>query len=520
METKTPTITRVLIAVGFTVSCFALALFMWVAFGGPIPLGSQGYRVTVPFDEATQLATEADVRISGVAVGKVKRVELGAEGLAEATLEIDSSYAPIPQDTRATLRAKTLLGETYVELTPGSDDAGAVAEGGSLPYAQVADSVQLDEIFRAFDPETRLAFQTWMQSQSEALDGRGQDLSNAIAALEPLADQADQTLRVLDSQERALQRLIRDGGEVFGALSERRGQLQGLIRNSRTVFETTAARDTELAEIFTIFPTFLRETRVTLARLEQFSRDSNPVVTQLRPAAREFSPTFIALGELAPDLERLFRGLDRTIGNAGPGFRALRDLLGDNLPPFLQRLDPYLAELNSILEGVSLYRREIAGTLGNLTAATNYAVGVLPEGGLARSVRLETPYSPEMLAGYPERLTMNRTNPYTRPGKYAPGSFAFFETDHCAGGIEATLPDRATTITDPDFSVRVTDDNGDSDLTDEAGIFFDRLREYAFKDQATTAGLPAPACTLQAPYDSIGQTPEQTRYLHVRAQNP
>src|SRR5919198_5186103 len=139
METRPPTITRILIAIGFALSCFALALFLWIAFGGPLPLKPEGYRFTVPFKEATQLSVQSAVRISGVSVGKVKSIDLDApKGLADATIELDSRYAPIPDDTRAILRQKTLLGETYVELTPGSKTAPDLPEGGSLPPAQVA----------------------------------------------------------------------------------------------------------------------------------------------------------------------------------------------------------------------------------------------------------------------------------------------------------------------------------------------------------------------------------------------
>jgi phospholipid/cholesterol/gamma-HCH transport system substrate-binding protein len=512
METRPPTASRILIAVAFAISCFALGLFLWVAFGGPIPLAAEGYRFTVPFDEATQLAQESDVRISGVSVGKVKRIELSDEGLAEATIELDDAYAPIPTDTRATLRAKTLLGETYVELTPGSEESGSLEEGGALDAAQVAESVQLDEIFRAFDTETRAAFQTWMQSQAEAFRGRGDDFSAAIAALEPLADEADQTLRVLDSQRLAVQRLVRDGGEVFAALSERPGQLSGLIRNSREVFETTAARDTELQEIFTVFPTFLRETRSTLARLEEFSRDTNPVVTQLRPAVRELSPTFISLGELAPDLGAFFRGLDDVISNARSGFAGLRELLDDQLPPLLQRIDPYMAQFNSILEGVHMYRREITAFLGNVAASFNYASGTLPDGTFGRALRTEAPLSPEVLSAYGRRIESNRTNPYIKPGAYEPGAFRFFETSHCGAGYNALLPDRATTINDPVFNARTG-----GDVT-EAGILFDRIQEFAFAGETSTETVPAPACLQQGPYESIGINPETTRYLHVRRQ--
>jgi phospholipid/cholesterol/gamma-HCH transport system substrate-binding protein len=525
METRPPTFARILIAVGFAISCFALAVFLWITFGGPIPLKPEGYRFTVPFDEATQLAQESDVRISGVSVGKVKRIELSDEGLAEATIELESDYAPIPDDTRATLRQKTLLGETYVELTPGSEEGTPLEEDGALPAAQVADSVQLDEIFRAFDPETRAAFQVWMQSQAEAFRGRGDDFSAAIAALEPLADEADQTLRVLDSQRLAVQRLVRDGGEVFAALSERQGQLSGLIRNSKTVFETTAARDAELADIFSVFPTFLRETRATLSRLETFARDTDPVVTQLRPAVRELSPTFIALGELAPDLGAFFLGLDRAIGGARDGFEALRDLLDDDLPPLLQRIDPYMQQFNSILEGVELYKREIAAFLGNVTASFNYASGTFPDGTFGRAFRTEAPLSPEVLSAYGNRLETNRTNPYLKPGAYDPGAFRFFETAQCVGGITTSLPDRASTINNPDFYTRVAEP--DENLADpvvlaavieRAGVFFDRIQEFAMAGEPSTSTVPAPPCLQQGLYDSIGINPEQTRYLHVREQ--
>ena len=305
METKPPTVGRILIAVGFAISCFALALFLWLAFGGQIPLKPESYRVTVPFQEATQLAVESDVRISGVAVGKVKRVDLNDEGYAEATVEIDARYAPIPSDTRAILRQKTLLGETYVELSAGSQESEPLPEDGTLPRAQVSDAVQLDEIFRAFDDETRANFQAWMRGQAAAFRGRGADFSAAIASLDPFAREADRALRLLDSQSEAVSGLLRSGGEVFGALSERPGQLRGLITNANTVFETTARRNEDLATAFEIFPTFLRESRATLARLETFAADSDPVVQALQPTARELAPTVTSLARLSADDERL-----------------------------------------------------------------------------------------------------------------------------------------------------------------------------------------------------------------------
>src|ERR687894_1876159 len=118
MQKSAPSAGRIALMVGFALSCFALLLFLWLAFGGPIPLKPKGYRVSASFAEASQLATEADVRISGVPVGKVKAIEPDAEtGRSLVTMELRAKYAPMPSDSRALLRQKTLLGETYVELT-------------------------------------------------------------------------------------------------------------------------------------------------------------------------------------------------------------------------------------------------------------------------------------------------------------------------------------------------------------------------------------------------------------------
>ena len=229
METRPPTPMQLLVAVAFAISCFGLLLFLWIAFGGPTPLKPESYRFTVPFDEATQLAVEADVRISGVSVGRVKSIDLDDEGRAAAEIEIQEQYAPIADDTRAILRQKTLLGETYVELTPGSEDASPLPEnplpeGGELPPAQVSDAVELDEIFRTFDEPTRAAFQAWQQDVSIALRHRGADLSAAIGNLGPFASELNRTLRILDSQRIATRGFVRDTGEVFDALSERQGR--------------------------------------------------------------------------------------------------------------------------------------------------------------------------------------------------------------------------------------------------------------------------------------------------------
>src|SRR3954453_4205919 len=121
METRSPGRGQIALMAIFALSCFALLLYLWTAFGGSVPFQGKGYRFTARFEEATQLSQQADVRISGVTVGKVISTK-AQDGRTATEIELESKYAPIPRDSRAILRQKTLLGETYIELTPGSSD--------------------------------------------------------------------------------------------------------------------------------------------------------------------------------------------------------------------------------------------------------------------------------------------------------------------------------------------------------------------------------------------------------------
>src|SRR4051794_8026405 len=109
MNKQVPSLGKLLVMVGFALSCFGLLLFLWLAFGGATPFKAKDYQFKVSFGEATQLASQADVRISGVPVGKVTKIETNAKsGRSDATIALDADYAPLPADARAVLRQKTL----------------------------------------------------------------------------------------------------------------------------------------------------------------------------------------------------------------------------------------------------------------------------------------------------------------------------------------------------------------------------------------------------------------------------
>src|ERR1700758_3885772 len=134
MQTGSPRISRIITMVLFALSCVGLLLFLWLSFGGTIPFKAQGYRFEVGFNNAFDLATYAAVRVAGVNVGKVVAKSRSPYGnRTVVTIQLDNQFAPIHKNATAILRTKTLLGETYVQLTPGSRGSPPLPDGAMLP---------------------------------------------------------------------------------------------------------------------------------------------------------------------------------------------------------------------------------------------------------------------------------------------------------------------------------------------------------------------------------------------------
>lgn len=523
MSKRAPSTTQLLVITGFALSCFGILLFLWVTFGGPTPFRAKTYEVKVPFTEATQLAEQSDVRISGVNVGKVQKIDLAPTGdRALATVAIDAQYAPLPESTRAILRTKTLLGETYIELTPGSREGAELEDGGILPEANIAQSVQLDEIFRTFNSETRAAFQEWMQQAGIAITGQGENLSYAIGSIEPTFAEFDKLFRVLDSQRLAVGQLFSNGATTFQALRGRQGELASLIESSNAVFETAARRDRDIEALFRAFPTFQDESRLTLNRLKEFSLKANPLMVQLVPAAEELSPTLISVSKLAPEAKGFFEGLRPVIKRAPEGFAALRQIFRDEFPPLLRAVDPFLRNLNPILVGLKLYRGEVTSFFANLAATFN---GTLPAEGESEEqphfLRAMGPMNPETLSAYPRRLTINRNSAYSPP-KWAEdlvSGLPSFHTSQCTTGIVATLD--PATPEDPAFKKRVERTSGEDPvkITERSKLLFERIQDYAFAEQTSTAAMAAPPCKQQRPLGPIYGSGPATQYQHTFEQS-
>lgn len=508
MNRQVPTLGKLLTMVLFALSCFGLTLFLWLQFGGSIPFKAQGYRITTTFPEATQLATEAEVRIAGVGIGRVKKVVPGGNGRSTVTFELQRRYTPVPKGTKAILRQKTLLGETYIALTPPAKPTGYIEEGGRIPDSDVGSTTELDELFSTFDPSTRKAFQEWMQEGGKGIAGQGANLGKGLVELQMLVSDLSSTAETLNGETPRLASALRDGRRVLNAATDTPGALRRAIVETEKVFRQTGENDAALTAFVQKLPAFLSETQKGTKSLEEFATSTGPATTRLLPTARELAPATKALTDVAPSLNRLLTGVERVNKNAVKGLPATEDAL-KALPATLDGLDPFLKQLNPILEYTGQNAAGIAGSIANLAAATS-AGEASPadvryrDGTVMRAIRGLVTLQSSSLSASDKRFSTDQANAYRQPtwaGSIGQGLPDAYSSQSC-GTTVPRLPDTdnaalnakesqgpSTQIAIPDVSL----------LDALRYTLFDPLGYYATEPSSTTPGSPAPTTPLSAP---------------------
>jgi virulence factor Mce-like protein len=503
MQKRAPTLGNLLVIILFVLSCFALLMFLWESFGGPLPLKPKGYRFTVAFQRSFSLAEQSDVRISGVEVGHVVSVKLNNEGRTQATVELNGRYAPIRANMHAILRTKTILGETYIQLIPEGNDARHLVDGGRLPNTQIEPSVTLDDILSAFDPKTRADFQLWQKDVAEGINNRGEAINASFAQLEPFVEHANRLVTLLDEQEGAVKALVHNTGVVFNALASRDHQLEGSIANGERTFHAAAEASQAFAEAFRALPTFEHNSTVALKETDKFAAIANPYFKEFQPTERQLSALLQAAKPFAPQFNSFLTALGPLTKAAKTGLPDQKKALQLTVP-VLENLRPVLHNLDPFLQYLGEYVPELQSFFANITAATqgdeeNSNVGE-HEGPKEHLLTAMQVLTPESLAIYPKRIGTNRADAYPHSGVYGSlvSGLPVFNSSTCANSAP-TVSGPANEIVSEELIKELTHppNAGESPLANEP---------------ETANKVAAPGCTQQGPFTFNGET---SQFPHV-----
>lgn len=409
MSTRAPSIGQLAVLVVFALSCFGIGLFVWKTFGGKVPLQPAGYRVHVLFGaEATQLTQGSEVRISGVRIGEVLSTAPRGRRI-DALIELERRFAPLPADARAVVRFKTLLGESFVELSPGTKSGPQVPENGRLPTSNVQRTATVDEVLATFDRPTRRAFKAFLNDLATATRGRGDELNAVLGNAAPTATELKRLAVVLDAEGPALSTLVRDSGRALDRIGRRAGDVRTLVGAGREVLQTTAAQDRALTETVRVLPGFLRRLERTMGQVDATAQAAAPALRTLRPVAPALKPALDGTVALTPALRTTFARLDPVLRASATTLPALQRTLRTS-KPLLDVLHPAGRDLVPVLQLLELYRRDIVGSLANGAASAKGTING------KHVVRIALPINAQANIGAEERDGGSRYNAYYAPG--------------------------------------------------------------------------------------------------------
>src|SRR3954467_11047313 len=119
------------------------------------------FQLKAAVQSANNLQKSSPVRIAGVNVGKVKKVEPIKGGGAIVSMEIEKPGLPIHKDAQLKIRPRIFLeGNFFVDIQPGTPSAPVFHTGDTVPIQQTSTPVQFGQLLTALQSDTRQDLQT------------------------------------------------------------------------------------------------------------------------------------------------------------------------------------------------------------------------------------------------------------------------------------------------------------------------------------------------------------------------
>lgn len=330
--------------------CGFVAMFAFL--GGTVPFWPKGgYTVKAEFDTAANVTTKTPVRVRGVKVGKVEKVERreGGNGVV-VTMRITDDGFKLRRDARADIYWRTLLGFAfYIQLEPGSDQQ-ALGEDGLIPLKNTTAQVELDQVLASLKKPSREGMQAIFREFDKGFDQKqgsksGQTIENLGPAMKQIGPGLD-ALRGTESGD--LSNLVRNSSRLMGALARNEVELGQVVTNANTALGVTAARRADLGSILRDGPRTLDDTRTTMARVRTTLEILDPIAESLRPGSRRLDEASIALRPALRELTPLLTRADPLLEDLRPTFARL-GRASDAGVPLMEELDPTLKRLNDEL---------------------------------------------------------------------------------------------------------------------------------------------------------------------------
>lgn len=347
------------------VCAIAIGLALSAAGGGGSSAGS--YRVDAIFDNASFLIPGQDVKIAGAKVGSVVNVKLTPDHKARIQMQVGEQFAPFRSDADCTIQPQSLIGEKFIQCTPGTPDGRPlVATGGEAPTVPLADThspVDIDLVNSTFRQPTSQRLGLLLSELGAGFAARGDDLNAAILRANPALQETRRVMGILSGDRTQLRELIGASDKVIAQLAAHRGSVKGFLRHGAQVASVTAQRASKLEQSAQRLPALLAQAQPALANLRTLAEQGTPILRDVGTAAPQLQRLAHQAGPLAdaarPALSRLgdaAKAGEPALAAAAPVVKQLRAFAQAALPTGIG-VDDLFASLRQrgVVEGLQTF---------------------------------------------------------------------------------------------------------------------------------------------------------------------
>jgi phospholipid/cholesterol/gamma-HCH transport system substrate-binding protein len=360
--------------VAFTALGAVVLIVAYLVFAGG---GGATYQLI--FAEAGQLVRGDQVQVGGVPVGSVTNIVLTHNYQARVTIHVNSSLTPLHQGTVVQVRVPSLatVANRYIALSPGPNNAPALAAGSTLPASATKEVVDLDELFNTLNPKTRVGLQQVIQGFAEQYAGASRAYGISAEYTPAALAATDHFLSELIRDQPVFTSFLVETAKAVTTIGARSEQLTDLIGNADTTFQAIGSKQEQLARGLKELPVALRQGNKTFAEVPSSFAALTKLVEASRPTTQPLEKFFPRLTSLLATAEPSVHNLSVAFSKPGPS-NDLTDW-ANALPALAKALTTASpSTVTALKESVPItavfgpYTPDLNGTLRTFGQATGY----------------------------------------------------------------------------------------------------------------------------------------------------
>ena len=277
-----------------TVMVSILAVFLAYNANSGLPFVPT-YRISAEVPNADLLVPTNEVRIGGVRVGTIEKIEPqqdeNGDVSARLDLKLDRDVEPLPVDSTFVVRSRSALGLKYLEIVRGTSSKG-YAEGSTIPISHAKpEPVEIDEVLSTFDAPTRVAIQRNLFEFGNALAGRGPALNEALGKLPSVLENLEPVMANLAEPETGLGRFIQALAATAAEVAPAAETQAQLFVSLDTTFSALAEVAPSIQETISETPPTLDVGTRALPVVRPFLAHSATLFTELQPGVETLAET-------------------------------------------------------------------------------------------------------------------------------------------------------------------------------------------------------------------------------------